>query len=370
METRSKSLDILRAVAIFLVLGNHLLPHPETGSASFLNKMIGPWFLGGWVGVDLFFVLSGFLISGLLFKEHQKFGSISFKRFFIRRGFKIYPPFYALILFMLAFGALKGWEINHARLFSELFFLQDYFPGMCGQTWSLAVEEQFYLFLPALFFIFARADKSAEKPFRWIPSVFLVVAFSCLGARILTSWMHPYHFRTHLFPFHLRLDSLFFGVFLSYLYYFKHSQLEAVIARFRYLMIAAGVLLFVPAFLYERAEYPFIVTFGFTLFYLGGGLVLLGTLGAAFPENGFTNALAAVGRHSYSIYLWHIAVLEWFALRFFSPAEHWGVCMAVYLAGSICVGMVMSKIIEYPMLKLRDRLFPSRSHLRFPVDKA
>lgn len=81
MQARNRSLDILRAFAILLVLGRHLDPY--TGTNLLLKRIVDAWMLGGWIGVDLFFVLSGFLISGLLFSEDMKTGDISFKRFFI-----------------------------------------------------------------------------------------------------------------------------------------------------------------------------------------------------------------------------------------------------------------------------------------------
>ena len=82
---RNNRLDVLRCVAVLLVLMNH-------GRVSeFFNRT-------GWAGVDFFFVLSGFLISGLLFGEHEKHGTINFKRFFIRRGLKIYPAFYVFLI--------------------------------------------------------------------------------------------------------------------------------------------------------------------------------------------------------------------------------------------------------------------------------
>jgi len=80
MNSRNQSLDMLRGVAVLLVLGRHM-------------DGAGIWSSAGWCGVDLFFVLSGFLISGLLFTEFKKTGTIDVKRFWIRRGFKIYPAF-------------------------------------------------------------------------------------------------------------------------------------------------------------------------------------------------------------------------------------------------------------------------------------
>ena len=91
---RNGRLDILRCVAVVLVMIHH------AGISPFFTRV-------GWIGVDLFFVLSGFLISGLLFSEYQRRGSIDFKRFFIRRGLKIYPAFYVFLLLtaMVSYGA-------------------------------------------------------------------------------------------------------------------------------------------------------------------------------------------------------------------------------------------------------------------------
>jgi peptidoglycan/LPS O-acetylase OafA/YrhL len=98
---RVRQLDILRAIAVLLVLGRH-----EHANAL--------WRRCGWVGVDLFFVLSGFLISGLLFSEYKKRGRLDLPRFYIRRGLKIYPSFYVLILatFLVSmhFGRMNGFR--------------------------------------------------------------------------------------------------------------------------------------------------------------------------------------------------------------------------------------------------------------------
>src|SRR5438874_6217145 len=114
LTARNQRLDILRGIAILLVLGRH-------------HDTIPLWSKIGWVGVDLFFVLSGFLISGLLFSEYKTQNSISFKRFFIRRGLKIYPAFY---LFLFLTGILSR-VVFHTHLLvphylHEVFFVQNY----------------------------------------------------------------------------------------------------------------------------------------------------------------------------------------------------------------------------------------------------
>jgi len=92
---RLVGLDILRAIAIGLVLGHHMGRPPADPSV--LMRVIAGWQRGGWIGVDLFFVLSGFLISGLLFREYDRHGQIKLSRFLARRGLRIYPPFYAFL---------------------------------------------------------------------------------------------------------------------------------------------------------------------------------------------------------------------------------------------------------------------------------
>lgn len=109
------------------------------------------FFYGGWAGVDLFFVLSGFLVGGLLFKEASSFGKIRFRRFLIRRAFKIYPAFYAMLSFTVVYRWLFVPDFDAARTASEVFFLQNYYQPIWSHTWSLAVEEHFYIFLPLVF---------------------------------------------------------------------------------------------------------------------------------------------------------------------------------------------------------------------------
>ena len=138
---RNQSLDILRCVAVLLVLGIHV-PHYRL------------WARVGWTGVDLFFVLSGFLISGLLFRDYQEHGSIDWKRFLIRRGFKIYPSYYMFLWIAAILLVLIGHHYNmRSMLLGNAVFVGNYFQqtvtiGPFWHLWSIAVEEHFYVLLP------------------------------------------------------------------------------------------------------------------------------------------------------------------------------------------------------------------------------
>src|SRR5262245_8242629 len=143
---RNPGLDLLRLVAIVLVLGRHMGACPEAESP-LLHRVSTVWITGGWVGVELCFVLSGFLVSGLLFREYRGTAALDAKRFLVRRGFKIYPPFLILIgLTVLMHLASRPRGLVRHTL-AEVFFVQNYFEGLWNHTWSLAIEEHFYLSL-------------------------------------------------------------------------------------------------------------------------------------------------------------------------------------------------------------------------------
>lgn len=357
---RHRQIDILRAVAVFLVLGRHMAPCPLETS-TYLNYLTMVWVQGGWIGVDLFFVLSGFLVSGLLFREHEKFGELRIGHFLIRRGLKIYPQFWLLMGFTVLLAILRHQHVPLHALASELLFVQNYGPSMWNHTWSLAVEEHFYLLLA--FGLFVLAERRSTNPFTLIPAAFIIIALLSLSLRIATDFRSVYSHKTHLFPSHLRLDGLFFGVLLSYVYHRDAIRFLSFAARFRYLLAGVGVLLLLPAFCYPLETTPFLFTYGLSLFYLGSGSLLVAALGCRSPTNRLATAVAYTGSHSYSVYLWHMPVAVWgtaLTSRLVSQHNNWFVYAATYLVGSVAFGVAMSILTESPVLRLRDRLFPSR----------
>jgi peptidoglycan/LPS O-acetylase OafA/YrhL len=359
MILRIKQLDVLRGLAIVLVLGSHM----------YAGDM---WAQIGWVGVDLFFVLSGFLVSGLLFKEYKKEARIKPLRFLIRRGFKIYPAFYVMLLATVGLRLKYTGTVDAGGLLAEIFFLQNYFQPLWWHTWSLAVEEHFYVLLALGFFFMQRKPTTAENPFRHLPKIVAATALIILGLRILTTvYVTPWKLSVHNEPTHLRLDSLLFGVLLAYLHHFHYDSFFNFVKR-RAKTILFTSLALCSCCLFFPGYSPFMTTVGFTLLYLGFGGILMISLYQAVelpkplarviaPTN---RMLSYIGIYSYSIYLWHLIVAGVVVdgIRRVSPIKlHYLVEFFLYAVGSIALGIVMSKIIEQPTLSLRDRLFPSQS---------
>ena len=368
---RSLSLDVLRAIAVLLVLLSHS-PVAWMRAVGLPQSVARAFHQGGWMGVDLFFVLSGFLIAGLLFREHQKHGELRVGSFLLRRGFKIYPAFYVLLAATLIHHAVVSGGLHRAALVEAL-FLQSYFGSIWGHTWSLAVEEHFYLTLPVLLWLLCRRRRGDANPFVGIPQICLGIGFVTLALRIWTFYRVPYEPLTHLYPTHLRVDGLMFGVFLAYGYHYHRERFLNVANRYRWPLLAIGAWCILPAFLFPLRDTPFVFTLGLTQLFVGSGCLLVAFVARPVTENRFTRALGRVGFYSYSIYLWHLPMRTWgwqLANAFGVPMmETPGIAFAVYFAGSLAVGIGMAKLIEIPVLRLRDRIVPSRSGEPFkPVE--
>ena len=314
-----------------------IMHHYAAGVDSFLHI--------GMVGVDLFFVLSGFLISGLLFSEFEETGNVRMQRFFVRRGMKIYPAFYGFLL--ITFPMTRALGVG--RLFNEAAFLQSYLPACWSHTWSLSVEEIFYLALPMIIALLIKIRKLSAIP------------FLALGLIVLCTTLRSFAQQSAFAQAHMRCDALFSGVALAYYKHFR-AELFTKWSRSRW-MLPVSLLLLLP-WIFADHSGPSPSNPALTSVVLAFTALVCWSQSIAIPAP----LIAAIGAYSYSIYLWHMPLaLFWGNIMTNSVAG-----FIAYLVVSIFVGVLAASIIELPMLRLRDKLFPSRtrSTLRLPTSES
>ena len=340
---RKIGLDILRALAVILILFRH---------SNLDNNLISHF---GWLGVDLFFVLSGFLISNMLFVEHKKNKSIRVKRFLLRRLFKIFPPFYFFMLSTILYHVINNSMIfNWNQVLSEIFYLQNYLPNVWLHTWSLAVEEHFYLFI-SFTALFLSKKHLLRKKNILISSLLLLLVLSFM-MRFYVSYPHRYDDFYGFTQTHLRFDGIITGILVSYLYNF--TKWVNLILKRKLLMFMTAILLITPGFYFPGGGF-FMNTIGLTLVNLGfSTLVLLSLAAEQYLQNNtrkcgkvLLKSISFIGVNSYSIYLWHLNSKSIIYLAFSYNTQFMTV---MYILFSIIVGVIMSYIIEKPSIKLRD----------------
>jgi peptidoglycan/LPS O-acetylase OafA/YrhL len=365
-RARVFSLDVLRGVAILLVLVRHTPGWPTSGAAGFFYEV-------GWTGVDLFFVLSGYLISGLLYGELDRTGGIKVGRFWLRRGFKIWPSYFACyggwVLCKAAADILTGAGPKAgARLkaaLPNLIFIQNYvgLEGAWPHSWSLAIEEHFYLALPVLF-VAACALRRGRPLLAGLP---FAAASVCVAVLCLRLWAYAggaRDWQSFYYPTHMRADALAFGVLLGYLQKYHREKFRAAGRRWPYLLAFSAPMIATAAVFPLEAS-PVSYLFGFTLLYLayGGLVVAAGTYTDFGSRRKITRAVARLGVYSYTIYLAHSVVHR---LPFISTGmgrllrEHAWVDMVAFWVLSVAGGVALSHCVERPFLRLRAKLYPPR----------
>jgi peptidoglycan/LPS O-acetylase OafA/YrhL len=300
-------------------------------------------------------------------------------RFLIRRGLKIYPAFYTFIALSLTISLCCGLYTrpelarfgdvfprpSPGRLLGEVLFLQNYTSYLWGHTWSLAIEEHFYIGLACIVAMSVRWRKDPTRVFSFVPQLVLTVGIALLVARVILGYgLHRPWWQ--ILPLtHLRIDSLLFGVLLSYYYHLQHAQTVALVRRFRRWLAAVAAAMVLPA-LVLSLDSLFMHTFGFTLLYLAFGCMIMLLRVWDTPRRDslmhHTRVASYLGRHSYSIYLWHMPMSIWSVavVNGLTGGPNFVFELVLYMGGTIVVGTGMSLLVEQPVLRMRDRFFPSK----------
>ena len=347
--------DGLRGAAVLLVLAAHL--------GAFLDPGLSPWPLrGGFLGVDLFFVLSGFLITTILLAELERSGRIRLKRFYLRRVTRLVPALLGLLAVHWIYTAIEGYSLRPERIGTTyaLTFTSNWaatwgsrvgdVPLDLTHLWSLGIEGQFYLVWP--FVLWAL--------YRWATPRHMVAALGALIAAVavtraieLESFEHSLYVYTR---FDARADALLAGALVAVLY--ARGRLPARTTR-RWLAVA-GAVGFALAVARATPDSAVLYWGGFTAIALSGAAILSVTLErqSRLADALSWSPLRSIGLASYSIYLWHLPVYLWAVRVVHDPG-------LPRIALALSVTAVMSTLsywlLERPYMARRGRLVPSHA---------
>lgn len=343
------SLDGLRAVSILVVLLAH-----------FVSSKLFP----GGVGVYVFFVISGFLITRLMFVEANKTGSVSLPSFYARRILRLYPVIIVYAAVVIGLRILMGRPYDLIEPASALGYFSNYLyeyyyshgisPVMPFEVfWSLSIEEHFYILFP-ITFLFLRG-----YPTRLVAAIATLCA-ACLGLRVFVAWLYPESIHTLVFYLssQYRLDSIGFGVLLAAACEIDQGRrILITLARPAYAIAAALVVL---ACLLIRDPW-FRETVRYSLLGLSIAVLVSAVLfGSNYRRIQWilnTPLLRWIGRLSYSLYVWHEGVASYLPDHNL-PAWQTAV---INIVAAFAVASLSYYAVEQPFLRLRGRFRSARA---------
>jgi peptidoglycan/LPS O-acetylase OafA/YrhL len=346
-------LDLVRGLAIIFVLlrhGEKSLTEAGPAEGSIFHNVM----MNGWIGVDLFFVLSGYLIASHLLRERET--GIRMLHYLTQRALRILPAYFAVLALIVA-GAFPYFAVDPShlgvRIAYHLLLLQDYLPSNINVVfWSLGVEEKFYLLAP-LAVAGLMALQTPGRAGMVVLALLVIVPFLRLiqfESRPL--WDYVSFFQELRSPFHMSLEPLVAGLTIAYA---RHMKLLDGLPRSPALLLAVLAVL-----LGFMASHQFMAAITLADVVLQPALIsfLCAALVAAAVGLGFTPLPGAplariAARLSYCLYLVHFPLLP--------AAQAWAggsvvIFWTIYLSLSIAVAWIIHRLVERPFLEFKDRL--------------
>jgi peptidoglycan/LPS O-acetylase OafA/YrhL len=356
------ALDGVRGLAILYVMLLHFtLFRPDDG----FGRTVRGFALAGWIGVDLFFVLSGFLITGILYRS--KGGASYFRNFYMRRALRIFPLYFAYLALLLGVaGHLPGgaFLLKTDAEWSTWTYLTNVVvairgswesvPPLTGHFWSLAVEEQYYLLWPVVVFFFCRRDLVRVALIGIAASLTLRVGMVAIGASPLAVFVLLF----------TRMDALFLGALIALAAQGEQWGRAVRMAQPAFLLGIGGIAAVISVQGHFDQFAPWTQTLGYSAVGILSAAIVLHALSA--PEDGWVGRalragwLRAFGKYSYALYVLHILVLEGLlradvAERLPSPLLGQTVVYAVGIGASFVLAYASWHLFEKHFLGLKSR---------------
>jgi peptidoglycan/LPS O-acetylase OafA/YrhL len=363
-STRIHGLDTLRALAVtLLVLHHYVLFVSDADTFGWVGEI-------GWVGVDLFFALSGYLIGNQIFKALRAPEGLSLTRFYARRLLRTLPNFYAVLALYALWPAFRG-TTPMLPLWKYLSFTQNIGlePGTAfSHAWSLCIEEQFYMLLPACALLAVVLGRRGAH-LRWVWGAFALAFAAGMAIRAGTwlhgqqeqNWLH-YYYKYIYYSSLCRFDELLAGVTLALLKNFHGAAWARLMGHGR-LLLAAGCAASALALRWFLSDHYGLwpTVFGYPLLALGCALLILAALAPDSPLHRIRVPGAGnLALWSYAIYLVHkqVSILAARPLADAGYGPGHPLTIAVALALSVLAGWLLYRLVETPFMRLRARWVP------------
>ena len=361
--SRIYGLDTLRALAIVLVFTNHYMlfvsGEPTFG---FVGKM-------GWSGVDLFFALSGYLIGNQIFSALRSGADFSLRHFYARRLLRTLPNFYVVLALYALWPYFRG-TLVLPPLWRFLSFTQNILlaPGTAfSHAWSLCVEEQFYLLLPALALLIAACRRSLVCG--WIVIFAGWVAGVLIRGHIWTTYVGPdedggFHYYSLIYYLSLcRCDELVAGVALALLKNFHAPLWMRMTSKGNWTLAAGLAMSALTWYCFLQDHYGYTMTLiGYPMMALSYTLLLVAALSpGALLQRVRVPGAASLALWSYAIYLSHkqLCILMNVPLQRHGWAPSSLPSVLAMSAASVLAGWLLYRLVETPFMLLRDRYVPN-----------
>jgi peptidoglycan/LPS O-acetylase OafA/YrhL len=363
---RFYGLDHLRALAILIVFFFHYFIL-SGGEPKWLPDYAG----FGWTGVDLFFVLSGFLISSQLFLKIKQEKKISYKDFFLKRIFRIIPAYLTVVGIYFIFPIFREKE-SLPSIWKFLTFTQNFGTdlkdfGTFSHAWSLCVEEHFYFFLPI--FLIILQTKSIFKKSYWLLLFLFLFGFAI---RIYSwnnlylpkinsenTWLYWYKFI--YYPTYNRLDGLLVGVSIAGIYQFL-PNFWSKISKLGNMNIALSLIILTCAFFlcYEQQTY-YASIFGFPLVSIGYGFLVIGAISPnSFLFKWKSKTTTFLATLSFAIYLTHKGIIHITQNLFENTKIDSNLILLICIGTCLIGAYLLNLLIEKPFMKLRNRIIKNK----------
>ena len=362
-------LDHLRALAILMVMlfhyGGRSFAHPNwvPNGAAF-----------GWTGVDLFFVLSGYLIASQLFAQLKKGHALSLRTFFLKRFFRIIPAYLFVVAIYFCFPFFREKEalppLWKFLTFTQNFGLYNKDYGTFSHAWSLCVEEHFYFFLP--FTILVLQITNRFKNSWWILLFLFLIGF---GIRLFCWYQFyapyvndanagAYYGKYIYYPTYNRLDGLLVGVAIAAIHIYKSNFWNKLIKYGNLLLVLGLVVLTGAYFLCESYSEFNTAVFGYPVVALGYGILICGALSPNSVlykwQSKFTTFIATL---SYGTYLTHkgvIHIIQYFAIKLQLSITS-NLMLIICFVVCFAAAYLLHILLEKPFMKMRDRVLKKES---------